>query len=121
MWCSLGVARITQRLVDQLLALRPRPTGLFVLEDRLVPAIEAGLKLHGLRVGPGADFEILSCNSERGHLVMDANQRAGSIDMGIETIGRRGVEHLLWRITHRDVSDRVTILIEPELVESTTA
>jgi hypothetical protein len=44
-----------------------------------------------------------------------------SIDIASETIGRRGLEHLLWRIAHPDRRERFRMMISPTLVESAEA
>jgi DNA-binding LacI/PurR family transcriptional regulator len=115
-WCSIGLAHTAERLVNELLSNTPVPTGLFILEDRLLPGIDAALVARGLRVGRGKDVEIISCNNEREYI--PGLPRPATLDLRADVIGRRGVELLLWRMKHPSLGERVSLLIEPELVES---
>ena len=113
-----GLHAVGESLVDQLIspAAAPRPTGLFVAEDRLCPAIDRALRARGLRVGAQADVEIVSCNNERPHLI-GLHPRPATIDIRPDAIGRRGVEQLLWRMRNPGVPERVRHLVEPALIE----
>jgi LacI family transcriptional regulator len=120
LWCSTGLQRTAEQLIDQLLAIKHLPTGLFVLEDRLVPVIEGTLAARRMRSGRGGDFEIVSCNSERTHL-MNSPAASAVIDIRADVIGRRAVEQLLWRIKNPNLPERVSLLIEPELIENSNS
>ena len=74
----------------------------------------------GLKVGPGADVEIISCNNER-PVWQSQTHRPATLDIRADAIARRGIELLLWRINHRSASGRVSILIEPNVIESERA
>jgi DNA-binding LacI/PurR family transcriptional regulator len=115
-WCSIGLARTADRLVNELLSSGPVPTGLFILEDRLLPVVDAALAARGLRAGRGKDVEMISCNNERAPV--PGLYHPATLDLRADVIGRRGVELLLWRMRNTDFSERVSLLIEPELVES---
>lgn len=101
-------------IVDRLVGLKPRPTGLFIAEDFQVPQIAAELHKRGLRTGPDADFEIVSCNHEPVHF-STLGYSPATIDVQAEAIGRRGVEMLLARIQDPG-PERIRILVEPLLV-----
>jgi LacI family transcriptional regulator len=116
LWAGDGIAGAAQVLVHQLLQTAPRPTGLFVAEDRLLAAVVAALAGHGLVAGPGADVEIISCNNERPHLIGLAAPPA-TIDIRAEAIGRRGVEQLLWRMRNPGLQERIRTMVEPLIVE----
>lgn len=103
-------------LVDRYLALPQRPTGLFVADDQQVAAIQPALIQRGVEVGPGG-VEIVSCNNEQPFLV-GLHPRPTEIDLRVESVGRRGVEQLIWRMAHPDVPERVIAMIEPVLVPS---
>lgn len=104
-------------LVDRLMQLEERPTGLFVSEDRLLPSIDAALMANGLRTGPGGDVELISCNNERPH-VAQLRYPPAEIDIRVESIGRRAVELLVWRLENRQISsERIRAMVEPVLVE----
>jgi len=120
-WLSADLPSLADALVDRLLQLDPRPTGLFIAEDRLVGVIDAALLRRGLRLGPdngrGTDgFDVISCNNERRYLI-GLNPMPATIDIRAESIGRRGVEQLLWRMSRASVPERVRTMIEPVLVE----
>lgn len=108
--CLRGLIR---ELVEQMLASRPQPTGLFVAEDRLMPAVEAALQQHGVRLGQ--DLTVISCNYEPAHL-MGLSVPPATIDIRVESIGRRGLEQLRWRMQHPEVVERFRALVEPILV-----
>ena len=101
-------------LVQRLLALSPQPTGLFVADDMQAALLQPALQRAGVEIGPGKT-EIISCNNEMPYLV-GLDPRPVSIDIRIETIGWRGVEQLLWRIDHRQSSERMLISIEPRII-----
>jgi LacI family transcriptional regulator len=126
-WGEDGLASAADDVVAQLLELKngARPTGLFIAEDRLLPAVSRALLARGVRVGDvrrdhmsggGADLELVSCNNERPHL-SGVLAPPATIDIRAESIGRRGVEQLLWRMRNRDVPERVRVLVEPVLLE----
>jgi len=119
MWEHKGLAQTADCLVDQLLTIQPRPTGVFILEDRLLPTISAALAARGIQTGPGGDIDILSCNNERPHLGA-AQLQPASIDIRADLIGHQGVKQLLWRMKHIDRPERASLLVEPRLVEPST-
>lgn len=104
-----------RNLAEQFAALRPRPRGLFVAEDRHVPTVYAALSAAGISVGEGRDVQLVSCNNEMPYLD-HLNPAPATLDIRAESIGRRGVEQLLWRIEHRTVHERIRKLVEPALV-----
>lgn len=100
-------------LIDRYLALPERPTGLFVADDQQLAVIQPALIQRGVALGPGG-VEIVSCNNEQPFL-LGLNPRPTEIDLRVESIGRRGVEQLLWRMAHADTAERVITSIEPML------
>jgi DNA-binding LacI/PurR family transcriptional regulator len=114
LWQNQDLATVADSLVHRLWQINPLPTGLFVAEDRLVPLIDAALSRRGRRVG--SDLEIVSCNNERPYL-MGLSCIPATIDIRAESIGRRGVEQLVWRLRHPGVAERMRSMIEPVLVE----
>jgi DNA-binding LacI/PurR family transcriptional regulator len=101
------------RLVDRLLKLDPRPTGVFSLDDALTAAIYRRLAAHGVKLGD--DMTFISCNNETPYLA-SLRPRPATIDLGPEITGRRAVEQLLWRMRHGVDSRRVQVIVEPVLV-----
>lgn len=96
-----------------------RPTALFLAEDEFVRPVYRALQAAGLRVGPGGDVEVVSCNNDPSHLV-GVWPLPATIDIRYELIGDRAVEQLVGRQTRGGPQDRMRIMIEPELVLSPT-
>ena len=113
-WGADGLTSAAQTLVEQVLATAPMPTGLFIAEDRSLPAIDRALRARGIR--PGTDVEIVACNNEQPHYATLSAQPA-RIDIRSEAIGRRGVEQLVWRMRNADVAERVRVMVDPTLLE----
>lgn len=116
LWRGQVIPESGEVLVNQLLQIGERPSGLFVAEDRLLPAVYASLGRHGISIGAGKDVEIISCNYEQPHL-LNLTPTPASIDIRPEAIGRCGVERLLWRMRNPDCRQRVRIMLDPALVE----
>jgi LacI family transcriptional regulator len=114
-WSRDGLMLAGDALVDRLAALNPRPTAIFIAEDKLLPVVDAALARRGIRCGPGEGLELISCNNERPHFT-GLHTSPATIDIRAESIGRRGVEHLLWRLRHIDVDERIRKMVEPVLV-----
>jgi DNA-binding LacI/PurR family transcriptional regulator len=91
-----------------------RPTAMLVPADSIAVQLYAALRQRDLRVGH--DLSILSFNHER-PLVLGLTPALTTIDIRAETIGRRAVERLLWRIDHPEDVVPTKIVVEPELVE----
>src|SRR5204862_7763490 len=102
-------------LVERLMQLDPRPTALFISEDKLLAVVVAALARRGIQCGPGGELDLISCNNERPHL-HGLHTSPPTIDILAESIGRRGVEHLLWRLRNLDVPERIRTMVEPLLV-----
>jgi LacI family transcriptional regulator len=102
-------------LAEQFIQLHPRPQGLFVAEDRHVPTIYSALAAAGISIGAGGDLWLVSCNNELPYLDR-LNPTPATLDIRAESIGRRGVEQLLWRLQHLVVNERIRKMVEPSLV-----
>ena len=122
-----------ERLVRRFLDLPQRPTGVFVADDMQVAILQPALQKHGVAItggtgghggrgGGGGDkgVEIISCNNEQPYLV-GLSPRPAEIDIRVESIGRRGLEQLLWRLDHRDVPERLITSIEPMVIAAPDA
>ncbi|HEY1683298.1 MAG TPA: substrate-binding domain-containing protein [Tepidisphaeraceae bacterium] len=107
---------IIESLVGRVFQMAPKTTGLFVAEDRMLPAFYRSLWEHGISVGENG-VEIISCNYEQQHL-LNLRPAPASIDNRPDAIGRCGVERLLWRMAHPDSLERIKLMIEPVLVEA---
>jgi DNA-binding LacI/PurR family transcriptional regulator len=102
-------------LVRRFLALNPTPTGLFIADDRQTAQLQPALQRFGIRLDQGAT-QIVSCNNDRPFLA-GLDPRPATIDIRAESIGRRGVEQLLWRMSH-PTAERAVLLVEPVVVLS---
>jgi DNA-binding LacI/PurR family transcriptional regulator len=98
-------------LVDRLLAHKPRPTGVFLPADALTAAACFILLERGVR--PGTDVELVSCNNEQ-PLLAALRPRPAVVDIHAQEVGRRAVEHLLWRLEHPQ-AHRTSVQIDPSL------
>jgi DNA-binding LacI/PurR family transcriptional regulator len=104
-------------LVQRYLKLSPRPTGIFVADDMQVAIIQPALQRAGVEIGRGR-VDVVSCNNERPYLI-GLSPTPGVIDIRAESIGRRGVEQLVWRLEHPGVVERITTTVEPFVVDPT--
>lgn len=109
-------AESVDALVDRYCQMTDRPTGIFVADDMQVASIQPALQRRGVEVGPGS-VELISCNNEAPYL-MGLSPRPASIDIRAETIGRRGIEQLVWRLEHPHTVERMTITVEPVIAGS---
>jgi DNA-binding LacI/PurR family transcriptional regulator len=146
-WQRDGLSGAARSIAQRLASLKQPPTGLFIAEDRLVPLVDAALRLHGPprygipsgdgmngdgmngdgthakahRNGTNGDplknhVEIISCNNERSHFA-GLESIPATIDIRAHSIGRLGVERLIWRLRNPDAPERVRCMVEPALVE----
>ena len=113
-WRFDGLTLQAEQMVQQLLHDDALPTGLFIEEDRLLPAIDRALHVSGIRARQGGQLEIIACNNELPHYQELAAQPA-RIDIHPEAIGQRGVEQLLRRMRDGNL-ERSRVMIEPTLI-----
>jgi len=104
-------------LVDQYLAMSPRPTGLFVPRDPLTAMVYHELRSRG--VEPGRDVAIVSCNNEP--VLSGLDPKPATIDLRPELIGRQAVEQLTIRIKKPHDPVSVVSVVEPKLVRGDQA
>jgi DNA-binding LacI/PurR family transcriptional regulator len=109
-------AAAVDALIERFMALSPRPTGVFVADDTQVALIQPALQAAGVKIGRG-ETQVCSCNNEKPFLV-GLGPRPAVVDIRVESIGRRGVEQLMWRMSHPHVAERIISMVEPYLVES---
>lgn len=105
-----NVDELTEELVQ-----RPgntRPTAVFVPSDRTAVQFYSALERRSLRVG--RDFSLISCNNETS-LITPLRPGLTSVDVHAETVGKRAVDQLLWRIEHRNEPGNIQLLLEPTL------
>jgi len=98
-------------LVERLLALRNPCTAAFVPGDAVAAMVYRALAKRNLQVG--RDLSLISCNNE-GTLLTGLYPTLTTIDIHAESIGRRAVDQLIWRLNHRD-EPMNDIAVEPTL------
>jgi DNA-binding LacI/PurR family transcriptional regulator len=113
-WGSHSPAAV-EAMVSRFMAMTPRPTGIFVADDIQVAVLQPALQKAGLEIDPG-HTQIISCNNEKPFLV-GLMPRPAVVDIRVESIGRRGVEQLQWRMSHPHVNERIISGVEPFLVQ----
>ena len=99
-------------VADELKALVPRPTLVFVEADMMAQSLYPALRSRGLQ--PGKDIEVVSCNNEM-VLLAGLVPRPATVDIHAAEIGRRAVQRLLWRIRNPGKPPD-TLLIAPSLL-----
>ena len=83
------------KAVEELKRLPVLPTAIFTPVDVIVAGLYNVLRKHGLV--PGKDVEVVGVNNDR--ILLDPlDPRPASVDIHAETVGRKAVERLLWRI-----------------------
>jgi LacI family transcriptional regulator len=87
-------------LVDQLLSMPDRPTALFVPCDAVAAMVYRAMSKRGHQVG--RELSVVSCNND-GALLAGLYPSLTTIDVHAEYVGRRAVDQLIWRMSHRDM------------------
>jgi LacI family transcriptional regulator len=111
---AINQVELVQGLVDQLLAERRRPTAIFAPDDRVGAMIARALAARGLQAG--RDISLMSCNNDQ-PVLMGIHPQLTTIDVHADEIGRRAVDQLAWRMTHREQPIWSDLGIDPTLVE----
>ena len=102
-------------LVEQLLELSPRPTGLFVPQDKMTAVVYRELAVHDIKAG--SDITIISADNEAPYLA-GLFPRPATIDIGIDEQGRKAIDLLLWRMGNQDsTSTTLHVTLTPTLIE----
>ncbi|MBN2377451.1 MAG: LacI family DNA-binding transcriptional regulator [Sedimentisphaerales bacterium] len=108
------VEQCLEPLLDRLLALSPRATGLFMTNDIFTAIIYRIMTKRGLK--PGQEASIISSNNDLAVLA-GLYPRPASIDLGEEAMGQRATEQLLLLANAPEPSRGVRMIIEPVVVE----
>ncbi len=101
-----------KELVDRFVTLPERPSGLLIADSMQAAMLQPALQKAGVTIGEGG-VQILTCNNEDPYL-MGLNPRPFVIDTRIEAVGRRGIDQLIWRMSHPD-EERISSTVEPRL------
>jgi DNA-binding LacI/PurR family transcriptional regulator len=99
-------------LVKRLLAATPRATGLYLPVDHFCGSFFRALRAAGRQ--PGRDFEAVLGNFNP-VIYHNLDHLPAAIDINLPTLVRQVVDHLLWRIDHRDAPGRIGISVSPTL------
>ena len=112
--------------VDEAVAARPRPDGLFVTSTLLLGPVYRRLRRHGVEpggggrggpVGPGGPGVAVVSSGHHEPVLAALDPRPASIDLRGEVIGRAAVQQLLHRIRKPGDDLPVDLLIRATLVE----
>ena len=109
---SIQLAGTAERLVDQWLALKPRPTAIFVSVDRLLFAVYEVLANRGINLDK--DLDLVSCDYEQ-NLGQHLNPRPCWIDLNRELIAQTAVERLIWQMNTGKTASNVLISVFPSI------
>jgi DNA-binding LacI/PurR family transcriptional regulator len=112
-WHDFSVEAV-ETIVQKYRSLPEPATGIFVADDMQVAILQPALQKAGVDIGPGK-IEVISCNNETPYLV-GLMPKPAVIDIRVESIGRRGIEQLLWRLDHAEVSERIITAVEPVVI-----
>jgi len=107
-----GEQAMTRLLRRAMRSKRP-PTAIFVPGDSMAVLLYRACATLGLAVG--RDLAVLSCNHEP-PLTAGLSPSLATVDVHAEHIGRRAVEQLCWRLSHREEPSTCELLVAPQLV-----
>ncbi|QDU60251.1 Ribose operon repressor [Planctomycetes bacterium Pan216] len=103
-----------ERLVDQMLRSRVRPTGLLAAADSVATLTYRALAARDLVVG--RDISVISANNDTAWIA-GLHPRLTTFDVHAERIGRLAVHQLAFRMSDPGAPGEVQLLVEPTLVE----
>jgi DNA-binding LacI/PurR family transcriptional regulator len=109
---SAQLAGTAEKLVDQWLAMSPRPNGIFVSVDRLLVAINEVLVNRGIKID--ADLKIVSCDYEQ-NFGQRLRVQPCWIDLNREQIAQYAVDRLIWQMSSGRVSSGMLISVFPSI------
>lgn len=103
-------------IVDRLLALDPRPTGLFVPRDRITVVVHHALRARGIDLsGASPDgLSLVSCDNDP--ILTGLEFAPPTIDIRPDLIAQRAIEQLQLRMQRPSDESRVVVTVEPRLV-----
>lgn len=104
---------LANMLVDRLLALTPRPTGIFLPSDTMTAVFQPILQRRGIKVGK--EMELISCNNYPAMLA-PLDPRPATIDMNCAEIGRCAAKLMAFRMDSANASFPVVSLFAPPLL-----
>ncbi len=105
-------------LVSRLLAAKPRPTGLYIPVDHFCGAFFRALRESGNI--PGRDFEAILGNFNP-MIYHNLDHSPAAIDINLQLLVRKVVDHLIWRIENPGLNGRMGITVSPRLITPNSA
>ncbi|MEO1717110.1 MAG: LacI family DNA-binding transcriptional regulator [Planctomycetota bacterium] len=100
-------------IVDKLLAMMPRPTGVFVPRDRATVLVHKLLIQRGVDLS--SDLQLVSCDNDP--VLSGLSPLPATIDINTDLIGREAVSLLTRQIERQDDAPlRHVVLVEPRLI-----
>lgn len=110
---QMDVALRARPLIDRVVAMNPRPTGVFCVSDDLMLAVFNGLHQRG--VESGRDIELIGCNNDR--LFMEQmHPRPATINLKLDQVGRQAFELLLTKMSNPLDSSTTGFVVTPSLM-----
>lgn len=104
-------------MIDRLLELPKRPTGVFVPRAALMALVYR--RFHQLGITPGKDMQFIACDY---HPMLEGLFPVpAAIDIQPEIVGRQAVEQLFWRMDHQHDPVRVDMKVQPRLIQARDA
>jgi LacI family transcriptional regulator len=88
------------------------PDGVFLPMDMMAPELYAALRT--LKIRPGTDVHVISCNNEQ-FLLAGLQPKPATIDIHAEEIGKRAVFLLEWRMRYPS-APLARMVVEPRLI-----
>lgn len=101
------IAEQVEVLVDQFARSQPRPDGLFVMADNILPSVYRSLQAK--KMLSVSTLRIVSCNAEKPYLI-GLDPEPAKVEIPAEEIGRRAVEILTWRQNNPSRLTTLTLL-----------
>lgn len=101
-------------LVKRLLAAKPRPTGLYLPADHFCGSFFRGLREAGKVAG--RDFEAILGNFNP-VIYHNLDHTPAAIDINLQLLVRKVVDHLIWRIENPGLNGRMGITVSPRLIQ----
>lgn len=107
-----------ETLVRMFVAAPTKATGLYIPVDHFCGGFFRALREAGRK--PGRDFEAILGNYNP-LIYHNLDHSPAVIDINLPTLVRKVVEHLFWRIDHRNATGRIGVLVSPTLLSHPTS
>ncbi|MDF7807761.1 LacI family DNA-binding transcriptional regulator [Pontiellaceae bacterium B12219] len=102
-----------QPLIERLVSMKPRPTGVFCMSDDLMLAVFNGLRQRGIE--PGRDIELIGCNNDK-MMMEQMHPRPATIDLKLDQVGRQALELLFSKMSSSSEQAPRGLVVAPSLL-----